>query len=204
MKHLPSLVQRHRKGATWLMLGLLGALTLVTDSAWPRHHAFHEAAEKLALLFLVAGVLVRVIASAFVGGRKNAQVMDMGPYSLTRNPLYVGSLLIATAAGLSFGSVLLALMYCLAAWILFTNLIVAEERDLLARFGHEFAQYAARTPRWIPRSLHWSAPATLLIDLRAVSVAVREGIAFFLLVPVQEAIESAHAAGLLPVLLRLY
>lgn len=204
MIHFSRLVQRHRKIVTWLLLVPLAALTLITDSAWPAHHPVHETAEALALFLLVAGVLVRLIATAFIGGRKSEQVMNVGPYSLVRNPLYIGSLLIVTAAGLSFGSVLLALIYCVVSWALFTCLIVAEEAYLRDQFGSAYIDYAARTPRWIPRSLTCAAPGMWMFDVQAVLVAAREGLAFFALVPLEEAIEWAHMAGLLPVLIRLH
>lgn len=204
MKSLPQFVQRHRKAATWSMLAMLGVLTLVSNSAWPEHHPFHEAAEVAALFVLVAGLMIRLTSIAFVGGRKGGQVVDVGPYSLVRNPLYVGSLLILAAAGLSFGSVMLALIYVFAGWSLFTCLVLAEEAHLRADLGGTYEAYATRTPRWLPRSLSCVAPTTWVMDVRAVSLALREGLAFFMLVPLEEAIEWAHAAGWLPMLVRLY
>ncbi len=204
MNTLPRLVQRHRKGTTWLLLALLAALALVSAPAWPTGHPAHKVTETVGLLFLVVGVLMRLTATGFIAGRKSGQVIDIGPYSQMRNPLYMGSLFIVAAAGLNLGSLLLALIFCLSGWILFTCLIFAEEQYLLSRFGGTYADYAARTPRWIPRSLHFVMPTTWTIDVKAVSLGLREGFAFFLLVPIAEVIEWAHSTGSLPVLFRLY
>jgi protein-S-isoprenylcysteine O-methyltransferase Ste14 len=58
--------------------------------------AEHVALERLMValgnLFIVGGGLIRVYAALFIGGWKNQRLAAVGPYAMTRNPLYVGSL----------------------------------------------------------------------------------------------------------------
>jgi len=84
------------------------------------------------------------------GGRPDRTLVTAGPYAHTRNPLYLGSLLIgAGVAGMSgwvaifvaFLVVYLASHFCIIRW---------EEGRLTSEFGEEFARYAASVPRLFP------------------------------------------------------
>src|SRR5580704_15985945 len=66
------------------------------------------------LLFLTGGVF-RLWATLHIGGRKGRIVVDDGPYSLTRNPLYFGIFLMTLSVAAFLQSVALALGLMLAA-----------------------------------------------------------------------------------------
>ena len=95
-----------------------------------------------------AGLCIRAYASGHV--RKNENLATTGPYALTRNPLYLGSVVIAGGFAVAARSwpvvVLLALMF-LAVYL---PVIRGEEAYLRERFP-EFAEYERRVPRLIPR-----------------------------------------------------
>ena len=109
----------------------------------------------------LAGLGLRAVSAGHL--RKNAALATSGPYAATRNPLYLGSLLIALGfliAGRSLLADALAAVY-FAAFYHFA--IVQEENKLHARFGASFDEYAARVPRlWprprgrVPESAHFS------------------------------------------------
>jgi protein-S-isoprenylcysteine O-methyltransferase Ste14 len=100
------------------------------------------------LLLVIPGLLLRGWASGHV--RKNAALATAGPYAYTRNPLYLGSMLIAygfAAASRSLWVVgLLTILFLLIYW----PVILSEEEFLHSRFP-EFAAYTRRVPRLIPR-----------------------------------------------------
>jgi protein-S-isoprenylcysteine O-methyltransferase Ste14 len=83
--------------------------------------------------------------------QKNVQpVLNTGIYSKTRNPIYFGHWLLVFSAA--------AMTNYAANWIGFALdclilplLIRAEERELLARYGRDFADYMSRVPRFFPR-----------------------------------------------------
>jgi protein-S-isoprenylcysteine O-methyltransferase Ste14 len=83
--------------------------------------------------------------------QKNKQrVLNAGIYSRTRNPIYLGHwLFVFSAAALSgyAANWIGVVVDCLVLPVL----IRAEERELLARYGREFAEYMDRVPRLIPR-----------------------------------------------------
>jgi protein-S-isoprenylcysteine O-methyltransferase Ste14 len=102
----------------------------------------------LSLLLVVPGALLRAYASGYV--KKNAELATTGPYAYTRNPLYLGSMLMAfgfAAASRSwFIFVLLALLFV----ILYVPTIYSEEAFLRNTFP-EFDAYTTRVPRLLPR-----------------------------------------------------
>ena len=102
----------------------------------------------LSLLLVAPGVWLRAYAAGYV--RKNAELTCTGPYAYTRNPLYLGSMLIAFgfAAAASSWVVLLVLAVLFAAIYLPT--IESEEAYLREHFAG-FDDYAAKVPRLLPR-----------------------------------------------------
>lgn len=77
------------------------------------------------------------------------QLVDAGPFAITRNPIYLGNVVLLFGLGLIIGTgwiLIAALLYPFAV----TPLAIArEERHLAARFGEAWTAYAARVPRWI-------------------------------------------------------
>ena len=111
----------------------------------------------LSLLLVVPGVWLRAYAAGYV--RKNAELTFTGPYAYTRNPLYLGSMLIAFGFALAAGSwvILLALVALFAA--IYIPTIVSEENYLRGQFAG-FDEYAAKVPRLLPRLTPASFPAS--------------------------------------------
>jgi protein-S-isoprenylcysteine O-methyltransferase Ste14 len=102
----------------------------------------------LSLLLVVPGVWLRAYAAGYV--RKNAELTFTGPYAYTRNPLYLGSMMIAFGFAAAAGSwvILIALAALFAA--IYVPTIQSEEAYLRERFTG-FTEYAARVPRLLPR-----------------------------------------------------
>ena len=71
-----------------------------------------------------------------------------GPFGLSRNPIYLGNLLLVAGIGLALGRLWLVLLAPLLAVALQELAIKREERHLEARFGAAWRDYAARVRRW--------------------------------------------------------
>ncbi len=102
----------------------------------------------LGTIFVIAGIVVRALASGHLN--KNERLAVSGPYAYSRNPLYLGSLILAlgfAAAALSWQvAVLLAVIF----GAIYMPVIEAEETFLRATFP-EFEDYARQVPRLLPR-----------------------------------------------------
>jgi len=99
-------------------------------------------------ILVAPGLLIRGLASGHV--RKNESLATSGPYAYTRNPLYLGSLLIGlgfcVAARSWWVAVLLVVMF-LAIYVP----VIGDEEAFLRRTFPEFEEYAGRVPQMLPR-----------------------------------------------------
>jgi protein-S-isoprenylcysteine O-methyltransferase Ste14 len=100
------------------------------------------------LLLVLPGLWLRGYASGYV--KKNAELTVTGPYAHTRNPLYLGSMLIAFGFGAAAGSWILVLALAVLFAAIYIPTIQGEEEYLRAHFAG-FNQYAAHVPRLLPR-----------------------------------------------------
>jgi protein-S-isoprenylcysteine O-methyltransferase Ste14 len=102
----------------------------------------------LGTLLIVPGLLIRALASGHV--RKNESLATSGPYAYTRNPLYLGSLLIGVGFAVAARSWWVGVVLVLMFFAIYLPVIRAEEKFLRERFP-EFEEYARRVPRMFPR-----------------------------------------------------
>jgi protein-S-isoprenylcysteine O-methyltransferase Ste14 len=102
----------------------------------------------LSLVLVMPGVWLRAYAAGYV--RKNAELTRTGPYAYTRNPLYLGSMMIAFGFAVAAASwiILVALAVLFAA--IYIPTIQGEEAYLREHFAG-FDEYAAKVPRLLPR-----------------------------------------------------
>src|SRR5579863_8048574 len=99
-------------------------------------------------VFVVAGLIIRALASGHV--QKNEQLTTTGPYAYTRNPLYLGSLILAV------GFAILARNWWIGAALVLIFLaiylpVIRGEESFLGEHFPEFAEYARQVPRLLPR-----------------------------------------------------
>jgi len=116
---------------------------------------------------IVAGLIVRALASGHV--RKNEALATSGPYAYTRNPLYLGSLLMGIGFCVAARSWWVGAALGLMFFAIYVPVIRDEEAFLRKTFP-EFEEYARRVPRLLPqltraRSTSEEAPAGFSWDL---------------------------------------
>ena len=119
-----------------------------------------------------AGALLRVWAIIYIGGRKGKTLLTSGPYAAMRNPLYLGSFLIACSCALFVNSLLgfIGVLLTATAYVLYV--IPIEERRLLGRFGDQYETYCRTTPRFIPRwkLVSLAKQQLVTVDMRALGL----------------------------------
>jgi protein-S-isoprenylcysteine O-methyltransferase Ste14 len=97
---------------------------------------------------IAPGLLIRALASGHV--RKNEALATTGPYAYTRNPLYLGSLLIGVGFAIAARSWWIALALIVMFFAIYVPVIRGEEKFLRDKFP-EFDEYARNVPRMFPR-----------------------------------------------------
>lgn len=104
----------------------------------------------LGLLLIGWGMLTFVRARTAILPIKSAsRLVDVGPYRITRNPMYTGMSLIYLGSMLVLNMVWALLIFPLVTWLLYRYVISKEERYLEAAFGEEYRDYCRRVRRWI-------------------------------------------------------
>lgn len=81
--------------------------------------------------------------------KKPEKLVTTGIYRFTRNPMYLGMVIILTGLGIFLGSLSAFLVIPLFIWAIHTNFILHEEQLLLNTFGKDYADYLSRVRRWI-------------------------------------------------------
>jgi protein-S-isoprenylcysteine O-methyltransferase Ste14 len=106
-------------------------------------------------LLLLPGLLLRGLASGHV--QKNERLAISGPYAYTRNPLYLGSLILAAGCAVAARSWWVAAITILIFIVIYVPVIAAEERFLRQTFP-EYEDYARLVPRLWPRLTPFPGP----------------------------------------------
>jgi protein-S-isoprenylcysteine O-methyltransferase Ste14 len=96
----------------------------------------------------VVGLLIRAWAAGSLA--KNQALATGGPYAYTRNPLYLGTLLVAAGLVIASRSVGLAVLFGAVFVLIYLPVIELEEQHLRKLFP-EYAGYAERVRRLLPR-----------------------------------------------------
>jgi protein-S-isoprenylcysteine O-methyltransferase Ste14 len=99
-------------------------------------------------LGLLPGLLLRGLASGHV--QKDKQLTTSGPYAYTRNPLYLGSLVLAAGFAIAARSWWIVAIMLLMFAVIYVPVIAGEERYLRQTFP-DYDDYARHVPRLLPR-----------------------------------------------------
>jgi protein-S-isoprenylcysteine O-methyltransferase Ste14 len=126
-------------------LGFVTAAIYVFEVA---RHPAHPKAIAWSLVLVLPGLALRAVASGTV--KKNRELAVTGPYAYTRNPLYLGSMLMAAGFAVALMSWPLALVLAAGFAIIYIPVIAAEEQFLRDTFPG-FEDYCRRVPRLLPR-----------------------------------------------------
>lgn len=110
----------------------------------------HPTTRSIAIGAAVAlgGLVIRAFASGHV--QKNEMLTVTGPYAYTRNPLYLGSIILACGFLIAARSWWIALIAFVMLLAIYLPVIRSEETFLRSRFP-EFDDYARNVPRLLPR-----------------------------------------------------
>jgi protein-S-isoprenylcysteine O-methyltransferase Ste14 len=110
----------------------------------------------LGLVFIALGAVINVWAVRLLQernttldfhGQANAMVTD-GPYRISRNPVYLGGVLVSLGLAILLGSLIAFVFPVTLFWILDGLYVRLEEPALLTRFGARYLDYKRKVRRW--------------------------------------------------------
>jgi len=148
------------------------------------------------LLFIIFGESIRFWAVSYAGSITRtttvgaASLCTAGPFAHTRNPLYIGNMLIYSGIVLISGASNILSMFMLT-WLFFIVqyflIINLEEQTLSRMFGVAYLDYTKNVPRLFPRLLRWKSddnrqPMTLLKTLRSEKRTLQNIVIFLIII----------------------
>lgn len=137
---------------------------------------YEDVKDVFALLIALCGLAVRgvVVGHSYVkraGLSKNIhanQLVTHGMFSLCRNPLYLGNMLIYIGVFIMHGDLVVMTLGIALYFFIYQCIILAEEAYITKMFGEAYSAYCREVPRWIPRRLHYDVTEDMQFDMRRV------------------------------------
>jgi protein-S-isoprenylcysteine O-methyltransferase Ste14 len=200
---LTSFFAEHRIGVSRFFGLGIALLLVVSGSAWDRTLID-------AVLFMIGVVLAgaatvgRLWCSLYIAGYKDGTLITVGPYSVSRNPLYLFSAVGAIGIGFATETVTFAIVFGLWFWLFYPSVMDAEERKLLELHGARFAEYCRRVPRFFPSWRLLVEPETYAVRPDRFRAHLLDALWFVWVLGFLELLEALHEYKLLPTLLTWY
>ncbi len=195
--------QRRRRIVIAIIIALILFALLTIRSAWSNDW-IHEYIEDFGIGAIVLAILGRMWCTLYIGGRKSAEIVRLGPYSMSRNPLYVFSTMGAAGIGMLTGSLTVAFALAVLCYLAFHFVILAEEGYLENTFGETYTTYKREVPRFFPNLALYKEADILSVRASMLYKTFFDGLVFFVAYPLLEFVEYLQVTHVLPVLLRLY
>lgn len=180
---------RHRG---WIGIGILVPVALISLLTESPVQARWEvlAMQVLAWPTFLAGAALRFWSTLYIGGRKGDVLVSEGPYSACRNPLYLGTFLLALSAGLFLHSI----TFCAGAAIMIAGYalitVPSEERFLMRVFSDAYGGYARSVPRFLPKVSLFHTPRYIEVDLKALHREASKAVGWLLMPLIAEIISA--------------
>lgn len=197
--------EHQRTGLSKLVAALAFLVVALTQSHWELNH------ENVATFLFSTGLGLaaigatgRIWCSFFISGRKDGELVTEGPYSISRNPLYVFSCIGLVGVGLSTETLTYPLLFLVIFGLYYPGIMAREERRLEELFGESFRQYRQRVPRFWPNRGLYSEPASWSSNPRLFRRHILSDIWFVWIAAIIELVEGLRNVGWLPHLLTLW
>ena len=159
-----------------------------------------EALRLAGYALMVAGSLWRVWCLTFIGGTKDGVLTTTGPYSIVRNPLYVGSFLGVIGFGLAVRLPLLPVVLLVMFAALYPAVVANEEKRLVELFGDTYRRYRDATPCWFPRWSLYTEPESIPVSPKKVRQGILDAMWYLWAYAFVQLLDLLHRHGIVPVL----
>lgn len=122
-------------------------------------------AQAVGFTLVSCGILWRLWSSAFIAGRKDAELVAEGPYARCRHPLYLGSLVVGLGLGLTTRSIVLTVVVVAVLALSLGRAMAREEQWLAAHHGQAWFDYRVRVPALLPTLARFPTPPSREVTL---------------------------------------
>ena len=189
--------ERNRRLITggFLLVGL--PLILFIRHSWPEGGTIDRAFDYSGIALIFAGLGGRAWSTMYIGGRKNSQLVQDGPYSMCRNPLYFFSFIGGLGASIVLENLAVIILYLAVFSFYYPLVIKSEEKRLELLFGSAFTAYKEKVPAFLPNLFGFHAGEKAPAKPKLMAKTLLDGTMFLLFIPLAYVIERLQASGIL-------
>lgn len=150
------------------------------------------------------GTIGRIWCALYISGYKDRILIQSGPYSICRHPLYFFSLLGGLGIGLATETLTIPIIILIGFILFYPILMDHEEKSLSKIFGKEFQSYFHRTPKFFPKFSLFNTPEECNVGIKVFTRALIRSFFFIWMIGLLELIEGIQQSGIVPTLFSLY
>ncbi len=197
---VPLLTNRTRY-TRWLVIGVVPLIALIAPPA--RQPWVGDLMETFGVMCLVICLVGRGWSSIYIAGRKDTELVITGPYSITRNPLYLFSGIGVIGIGL-ISEVMTVLAVAVIIFFGYYSLVIRKEELYIASLhGQKYKDYRTRVPRWLPAFSKWRDADCIEVQPKRIFNHLVDSSLFFVSFVFFEALEISRAVQLVKPILFL-
>ena len=195
---------RYRIRTSRLIVWPLAVGIILAGSQWEQQFVLRGLLLLIGCVFVSTAAIGRLWCSQYICAYKTKHLVTSGPYSLSRNPLYVFSSI--GAVGLGFATETLTIPYVLALMfaVFYPKVIRDEETKLAELHGEPFKAYMASVPRFWPRNFKIVEPEEYIVSPVKFRHALLDATWFVWILGIIQMAEALRNGGILPTLFKLY
>ena len=189
---------------TYIFVGIVAVILVFSSSGWEGRGLLTT------ILFLLGTTLVgiatvgRLWCSIYISGYKNDQLITVGPYSVSRNPLYFFSLLGTIGLGMDTETLIVPIVAAVGFMLFYPSVIEQEEEKLRRLHGEAFELYCRATPGFWPTFSKLREPEAYVVRPAFFRRRLFDSLWFVWGIGILEIIEGLHESGALVTLFKLY
>jgi len=150
------------------------------------------------------GTIGRIWCALYISGYKDRILIQSGPYSICRHPLYFFSLLGGLGIGLATETLTIPIIILIGFILFYPLQMDHEEKSLSKVFGKEFQSYLQRTPKFFPKFSLFNTPEECNVGIKIFTRALIRSFFFIWMIGLLELIEGIQQSGIVPTLFSLY
>ncbi len=181
---------------------LVLALLLVADRRYS-HGVGGAVWNLLGLAVIIVAALGRIWTSSYLAAYKDARLICYGPFSVTRNPLYLFTLMAAVGIGMTAASLIIFLLAIVIVAVTHVVAVNNEEARLAELFGEEYEDYKKSVPRYWPKLKQYNSPKIIFVHTKIYGRAFFDAAGWPAVYLGLRAIDLLHAQGVVPTLLEI-
>ena len=133
------------------------AAMILLNSFFPIAHWLDYPWNYVGLVLIIAGFILTIrsaglfrrLGTQTFPGVKATVLVNEGPFRYTRNPIYLGFIIMLVGVAVLLGSVSPFIIIPVISWILHSQFVLREERWMEEWFGEQYLEYKRRTRRWL-------------------------------------------------------